>query len=580
MRRFSSFLVIGICLGITVQYAPADGGMGEVTKVLGIMPADFVTALVVRDLEELDQSISAWRGRLDPNYKGASIVADIKRDLPIGDWIDFSKPIGIAAPSLGGQEWDVVFWARAPEFAVKVKALNNATEEEGVWLLPFDGKGTVFAKLRGDYVVAAMSREMLTRATKQGKSLADEMRSRKNLLEKRDVLIHLNIEPVRPMALGGIAQASQMMPMLVMLAGQQGGADPAALTGLFTAMFDAAKQFVEQIAYIDVTLAVSREAADATIATGYKEGAIKTYLTMQRASSIPLLTHIEEQPYLVAAGYHVPGEKSPFFDYIFDRTISAIRGSPVGLPATPRAAEPDGGPSAAGVAADGKTSGIEKAIRVARQLYHSIEGLNMVMAMSPGGMRVSGNYVGKNPQTLLGLVKESLTSANPAMKQLGAGVKYETLGSKRIGGLLVDRFAIKLDTTNPSAAMMATMYGENPRFSVAVVGGRVGFCMGGDTYVERFFSGNVEKPFVSGRLVKEALGKLPAKRNAVMLLDPAAGLSMIGPMLGMQKMDAVPPGPPVAISVSLAGDPARLDIHVPLRAIERLIQAFAPDEPM
>ncbi len=579
MRRLNSSLAMAICFGLAVEYAAGDGGTSDVTKLLRIMPADFATTLVAFDLEKLDKSVSGLRKRLDPNYNEPGMVADMKRDVPIGDWIDFSKPIGVGAPSFGGQEWDVVFWASVPDFAGKVKTLDNATEEEGVWRLPFNEEDTVFARIRGDYVVAALTRETLIRATKQGTSLADELRSRMNLLEKRDLLIHLNVEPVRPMLLGGIAQVSQMAPMLAMLGGQQSGADPTTITGLLTALFDAVKQFVEQIAYIDITIAVGDKTADLTIATGYKEGAIKTYLTSKKPASIPLLTQIEDQPYFVAAGYHVPGETSPFFEYLVDKVTNALQPRPAAAEAAGGAAE--SAPAAEkGTAAGGGTDALKEAMRVSRELYRNIEGQNMVMAMSPSGIRMSGDYIGKDPEAILELTKQSFTAANPFMQQFSAGVKYEALGSKKLGDVLVEQFAVKLDTTAPSTAIMANMYGENPRFFLGVARGRVRFCMGGDTYVERFFSGKVEKPLASGRYAAEALAALPATRNAVLLFDPAGIVPILGPMLGMPKMDPVPPGPPVAISASLAGDPARLDIHIPLRAIERFMQALEPDEPM
>ena len=87
-------------------------------------------------------------------------------------------------------------------------------------------------------------------------------------------------------------------------------------------------------------------------------------------------------------------------------------------------------------------------------------------------------------------------------------------------------------------------------------------------FVQRFFNGKVEKPFTAGRHVADALASLPAKRNAVVLIDPAGLLPLFGPMMGLTATDAIPLGPPIAISASLAGEPARLDIHVPLRATD------------
>ena len=39
-------------------------------------------------------------------------------------------------------------------------------------------------------------------------------------------------------------------------------------------------------------------------------------------------------------------------------------------------------------------------------------------------------------------------------------------------------------------------------------------------------------------------------------------------------------GAPFAMSFTLSGEPARVDIHIPLKAIERAVQAFSPQQPM
>jgi hypothetical protein len=57
-------------------------------------------------------------------------------------------------------------------------------------------------------------------------------------------------------------------------------------------------------------------------------------------------------------------------------------------------------------------------------------------------------------------------------------------------------------------------------------------------------------------------------------------MPIVGQLTGNAPAEAVPPGPPIGVSASLSGEPARLDIHVPIRSIERIKQAFAPNEPM
>jgi hypothetical protein len=103
--------------------------------------------------------------------------------------------------------------------------------------------------------------------------------------------------------------------------------------------------------------------------------------------------------------------------------------------------------------------------------------------------------------------------------------------------------------------------------------------MGSDEDAGRVFSGKVEKSLASNKVVAEALVTLPAKRNAVLLIDPAGVLPLIGPMMGMPKVEPMPPGPPVAISVSISGEPARVDINIPFKAIERVVRALSPQPP-
>ncbi len=78
----------------------------------------------------------------------------------------------------------------------------------------------------------------------------------------------------------------------------------------------------------------------------------------------------------------------------------------------------------------------------------------------------------------------------------------------------------------------------------------------------------------------EAMAALPARRNAVWLVDPAAALALAAPLLGLPKLDPVSPGPPIAVSLSLTGEPARIDVHIPARAIQRYLPLQAPAEPM
>jgi hypothetical protein len=170
------------------------------------------------------------------------------------------------------------------------------------------------------------------------------------------------------------------------------------------------------------------------------------------------------------------------------------------------------------------------------------------------------------------------------MQQFGGGVKVEALGSTKIGGATVEQFAMKLDEldpANPVTGPMAAMYGEDTRYGIGVVNDRVRFCLGNEQDIKRTFSGKISVPLASSSYVKEAMASLPKKHNAVILLDIATAVGFFNTMMGMPApAGPISAGPPIAVSATLSGDPALLDIHVPARAIERIKQAAAPDEPM
>jgi hypothetical protein len=115
---------------------------------------------------------------------------------------------------------------------------------------------------------------------------------------------------------------------------------------------------------------------------------------------------------------------------------------------------------------------------------------------------------------------------------------------------------------------------------MAPMEGRVGAFAGPEAEATKFFSGKVQKPLANGALVAEALKNLPAKRNLVILVDAMGILPMIGPMMGMEVPANLPPGPPAAISTTLSGDYARTDIHVPAKAIAKVMEIMSPPAPM
>jgi len=198
-KRFA--LKVAACLVMVMPLRAARAGAADVDAVLKLMPADASMSVVVVDFEKLDKTLAAVVKSIKSDAESPQILADIKRDLGIADWIDFSKPVGMAQPSLDGSNQSIL-WAVVPGFAEKVKAVADAKEEDGVWHLTFESKSDVFAKVRGGYVIASESKEGLAFATKEGKTLADELKTRMDLFANRDALVHLNFDPIRPMALG------------------------------------------------------------------------------------------------------------------------------------------------------------------------------------------------------------------------------------------------------------------------------------------------------------------------------------------------------------------------------------------
>lgn len=577
MKSQRFVLIATLSLVTVLPLHTIRAGTAEVEVVLRLMPADSPVSVVVVDFEKLDKTLGAVVKSIKSDAEPPEMLADLKEQLGIAEWIDFTKPVGMALPSLDSSNQSI-FWVVVPNFVEKVKTVANAKEEDGVWHLTFESKSDVYALAKGGYVIASESKEGLALATKEGKTLAEELKTRMDLLTNRDALIHLNFDPLRPMVLGGIAQGAQMAPMFAMMAGQQAGGDPMAMTALVTGLFDGVKHFVEQVTYLDISVGLTETAGNLTLATGYKDGAIKSYLAKQKPASVSPMTDLEDQPYFLAMGCHFPGGESQFTDYFFE-IMTAATAPPPGAAAAAPGAPPTGGainPSATAPSADA----VKEAVQISRDLYRKVEGWNSIIALTPSGMKMSGDYLGGDTQGIFDLSKKTMTKVNPLTKSFNGGASYEALGPKKIADATVEQFAVKFDTTNPAAAQAAQMMGENTRFSVGIVGSRVRYCTGSNQDTERVFSGKVEKSLAANKVVAEAMAALPAKRNAVMLIDPVSILPMIAPMIGMPKMEPLPPGPPVAVSVSLSGEPARLDINVPFKAIERMVRSLTPQQPM
>ena len=357
--------------------------------------------------------------------------------------------------------------------------------------------------------------------------------------------------------------------MMAMMVGQQGGADPQVMATLFQAFFDAGKRFMEQVTYVDLALGFGTKAADLTVATGYKEGPIKTYLAKQEPASLAPFTEIEEQPYVAAIAYHLPGKESPVMDYLIEHAVAAVRAARAAAANTPPGAEP----TEPAKTPDEAT--LNDAAEALRDLVHQVEGVNALTAISAGRLKGVGDYISASPEEFLRLLTRNLAANNPVLVQLKGGATFEALGSKRIGSTRVEEFAIDPGPGNPAGDLL----GKDPRFVVGVMGGRVRYGSGSDADLQDAFRDKISRPLSSARYVREALSALPDRRNAVVVIDLAGALPILGPAAGKADLKPLPPGPAIGISASMCDEPARLDIHVPLRAIERVVLAMSPPEP-
>ena len=539
----------------------AFGQDAGTTRVLESIPAKFPLAIVFVDAAKLDASVAAFSKRTGTRFADEGLLADLKRQLPVLEWMDLSHPVGLAYASLDAGTRPIVY-ARVPDFRAKIKTLKDATQEDGVWRLTFDDLGVYYARVVDDYVIASAFNENVTPVAGE-KSLADAMKHRADVWRGRDVVVHVNFEPLRAMVTAQVDKVAVMAPMMAMLAAQQGG-DPASVIKTLTATFDAAKRFVAQLDQLDLALAVSENAVSVVLHGSFQEGSISKYLADVKPSDRAPFAGLREQPYVLAMDYGFPGDDSPFFDFLFDK-----------LGAAP---PPDPSAQAQGDQADAEARA--RAERVARDLYKSVRGANMLLAVSPNGIRLAGNYFGSDPKAILELATQALTNPNAALVRMKAGMTFDSLGTRTVGRASINEFAVIPDTSNAVGATFVKLMGERPRFALGLTDVGVGVCMGSDAYVTQHFAGGKDKPLRAARHVAKALAALPPKRNITLLLDPAAMLTLSGPLFGTPDMDPISPGPPVAISVSLSAKPVRLDIHIPARAIARYHEMLSPADPL
>jgi hypothetical protein len=553
MKRMRSVIILSLLTVATAGAAPKDRGEAMIS-LMRLMPADWPFSLVAPDLREFDASLATLWKRLKIDDPPPVLVQEIGKDLGVGDAVDFSQPIG-AAKDTADDNAPPTMWVRIPGAAEKVKNLPGARQENDAWQFTGGNGMQWFARIQGDYVVLAPSQELLDRATaKDQRCLADEVKTRVESFARRDAFLHFNVEPLRSAALGGIAQVAPMAPMGAMMLAQQAGVgDPAGFMGGLMAVVDLSRRFMEQIAYVEVSLALDEEAVHATVATGYNDGPIKDYLLKQKPAGDAPLADLEDQPYIMATGYHLPGHDSAFVDYIFEQIKKGMSGAP---------------------GADAQAASLTDQLKVVRELCGKAEGVNALFSLSRQGVKVSGDYVGSDPKAILELVRKLMSAG-----AITGGPVYESTGTKKIGDVEVEGFSMKLEkgvTPTPQFHPEAKVDWPAPfKFFLGVIGNRVRVFMGEDKELENAFRGKAVKPLAAAPAVRDSLAKLPSNRNGVVLLNLQSLMNFVQSISGGSSVTE-PAGaavPPAAVSVSLAGHPARLDVYVPIKAVEPLLEA-------
>lgn len=567
MNALKCKVVFALLLAIGVG-SNASGASKDVDALLDLMPGDLPLAAIIPNALEFDARLAEAMKQLDPDAESPGLVSELKRRVKLADWVDFSKPLGLAQSDFSNDQTALIF-AVSPNFGEKVKALENAKEEDGVWRLPFDENTTVFAVQKGAYVIASKSKESLQAALNATSKLGDNIKNRISLLDGKQIFLEVNFEPLRATALGAIMQLSAIAPMLAMSAASDGSVDPAAISGLISAGTGGLQKFVEQVAFVDIALGIVDGALNVTVQPTFNEGVISQYLAAQK-SGTDFFKGMSTDSYIAALSWQFPGNRAPLFDYLFTKMEAAAAApSPMmmmmGQP-------PAGGDQKA--AAEAKLKAVKESLAAARKVTAATQSANAVFFASSPGMQITGDYRGGSPSELLQLLSESLVKSNPLSSMFGLGATYQESGSRKIGDVEVKEFAIVLDPNKPQTAKVTAVYGANARFTMGVVGDRVRFCLGSEDFANTFFKAQGGGAMDSG--IEKLLKNLPAKKNLVVAFNSSGIMAMAQSMLGgatntVPAATATPTAtPPMGLSISLSGE-ARLDMHIPLASLKPLV---------
>ncbi len=565
MRKIAIY--IGCCGAVLLAggaWARADA-LGDLMKAL---PGDKTVAVVLVDPISFDRTMTAVRRRFDEKSTEGGLLEELRREIPFAQEVDFSKPMGLVVSRINNDWGEPVLWLANPKGVASIKGIEGATEENGVWTLPSSGK---LAKVVGSFVLLCDARDALDDVSSSKRSLAEAMKGRTSVVAGCDVFARFDMASLRTPMKRGIEQARQVAPMFAMVAAQ--GGDPAQSTNVIRAMINAADRFVDQVGGVVVGGRLTADAANVTISVGFEPGPIRDYLAKQKAASREVFAHIKEQPYFAAMAFEMPGEGSPFLDYVLAEIAKGPGGS-----------DADGGETESAKAEAGEEDAVGELVEASVEYYRLMRGGEAVVAFGDSGMTTSGYYFTDEPASFISALRRSLKSADALMKAMSPGVSYEEVGTRKHGDIEVVEFTMAADPDAPQAQAMAAIYGKDVRFAFAAMRGRVAYCMGPEGFRRSFFTGKIDRPFASNTHVKNSLAALPKKSSAVILMDPAGMLPLIAkmaPMIGGgMELPKLPPGPAIAVGLTLAGEAARMDIYVPFKAIKRVMTALEHDSPM
>jgi hypothetical protein len=550
-----------VLVGFVLWSPVALGAPKDVDTILKMIPGDAPVSGFALNLVEFEKSLGALTQRLDPEEEKPTIIADLKEEIPFAAAADFTKPVGFVARSLGDLEEPMVLLPVA-DFETRIKEHGGKPGEDGIWSLGEVETLIVYLKpLAGGYVAVAGSKEELAAVGAPEKSLASLMKGRKKLLHERDLFIHVNVEAFQQTAEQKLAQFGAAIPMFAMMAAQ--GGDPITTIATLTALFEGFKSFVAQLTCVDIAINLDEKVGAAAVAASFKEGGIKSFLAKTKPAKQEFFTNIEDQPFFIAVGSHVPGGMSELFDYLLKTFEQSVQ------TAAPMAG-PQADPSAA----------LEN-FKVSVEMNKMTEGGNMLMALSPDGMKMISDLIVKDTDEYMALFRKSEETVGPMIQQFGGGMEVETLGPTKIQGVDVEMFKLKAPAAQPGMPAMPSFLAEGARYGVGVVKDRVRQCMGNEKDMQEAFKAKTENPLSASERMKDALKSVPKKHNMVVLVDPMGLLPF-----ARAFMPGAPPQPPQAtpaepilIWISLSGDPAEMEISVPLQTIEQLVRSTEPPEP-